>query len=167
MTQDVVARIAASHPPCSRRFSLPDRGTRRTILVDTPTQPHYTHAHPLSGVTPSKRGGLPECLHAAGWRRRCFLGGLTLAGAAGLLGQHARPVTAEPPPETMRLRLPKPPGICIAPQYVAEKFLHLEGFTDVHEVAATDTIEAYKASPPGPSTSAWASPTVGCHSGQT
>jgi NitT/TauT family transport system substrate-binding protein len=69
--------------------------------------------------------------HAEGWTRRCFLGGLTWAGAAGLLGLHARPVSAEPPPETTRIRLIKISGICIAPQYVAEELLRSEGFTDV------------------------------------
>jgi NitT/TauT family transport system substrate-binding protein len=72
---------------------------------------------------------------AAGWTRRRFLGGLTLAGTAGLLGLPARPVTAEPPPETTRLRLFKTPGICVAPQYVAEELLHAEGFSEVHYVA--------------------------------
>jgi NitT/TauT family transport system substrate-binding protein len=53
---------------------------------------------------------------AAGWTQRCFLGGLTVAGAAGLLSLPARPVAAEPPPETTRLRLHKSPGICITPR---------------------------------------------------
>jgi NitT/TauT family transport system substrate-binding protein len=69
--------------------------------------------------------------HAEGWTRRCFLGGLTWAGAAGLLDLHARPVSAEPPPETTTIRLFKVSGICIAPQYVAEEFLRGEGFTEV------------------------------------
>jgi NitT/TauT family transport system substrate-binding protein len=72
--------------------------------------------------------------HAEGWSRRKFLAGLTLAGTAGLLGLHPRPAVAEPPPETTRVRLSKNPGICIAPQYVAEEFLHLEGFTEVQYV---------------------------------
>jgi len=69
--------------------------------------------------------------HADGWTRRRFLGGLTVAGTAGLLGLHPRPVAAEPPPETTRLRLYKFPGICLAPQYVAEELLRAEGFTEV------------------------------------
>jgi hypothetical protein len=32
---------------------------------------------------------------SAGWTRRRFLGGLTLAGTAGLLGLHPRPSVAE------------------------------------------------------------------------
>src|SRR5215510_7765672 len=63
--------------------------------------------------------------------RRRFLGGLTLVGTAGLLGWHPRPVAAEPPPETTRIRLVKIPSVCLAPQYVAEEFLRAEGFLDV------------------------------------
>jgi hypothetical protein len=55
---------------------------------------------------------------AEGWTRRRFLGGLTLAGTAGLLGLHPRPVTAEPPPETTRITLVRIPSICQAPSYV-------------------------------------------------
>ena len=73
--------------------------------------------------------------HARQCSRRRFLGRLTLAGAAGLLGWHPRPVAAEPPPETTRLRLYKFPGICLAPQYVAEELLRAEGFTEVQYLA--------------------------------
>jgi NitT/TauT family transport system substrate-binding protein len=67
-------------------------------------------------------------------RRRNVLAGLSAAGAAGLLG--ARPTLArEPPPEVTTIRLTKIPGICIAPQYVAEKLLLAEGFTEVRYVA--------------------------------
>jgi NitT/TauT family transport system substrate-binding protein len=69
-----------------------------------------------------------------GWSRRKFLAALTLAEATALLGLGIRPVAAEPPPETRRIRLHKMAGICIAPQYVAEEFLHLEGFTAVQYV---------------------------------
>ena len=75
----------------------------------------------------------------ARWSRRQLLGGLTLAGTAGLLGLHPRPAAAEPPPEITRIRLHKMPGICIAPQYVAEELLHAEGFTEVHYVQAEVT----------------------------
>jgi NitT/TauT family transport system substrate-binding protein len=53
---------------------------------------------------------------------------------AGLLGVHPRPVAAEPPPETTRLRLGRLPGICGAPLFVAEEFLPGEGFTEVQYV---------------------------------
>ena len=71
---------------------------------------------------------------ADGWTRRRFLGGLTVAGTAGLLGFQTRPVAAEPPPETTRIRLTHISGICVAPQYVAEELLRSEGFTEVQYV---------------------------------
>jgi len=74
---------------------------------------------------------------AEGWTRRRFLGGLTLTGTAGLLSLHSRPVAAEPPPETTRIRLVQIPSICQAPQYVAEALLRSEGFTEVHYLQKT------------------------------
>jgi NitT/TauT family transport system substrate-binding protein len=79
--------------------------------------------------------------HARPFSRRRFLGGLTLAGTAGLLGSHPRPVAAEPPPEATTLRLAQTASICQAPQYVAEALFEAEGFTDVQfvgEGAAAD-----------------------------
>jgi NitT/TauT family transport system substrate-binding protein len=75
---------------------------------------------------------------AEGWTRRCFLGGLTAAGAATLLGWRTRPVAAEPPPETTRIRLVKVPSICRAPQFIAETLLAGEGFTEVHYIEDAD-----------------------------
>ena len=72
--------------------------------------------------------------HARQLSRRRFLRGVTLAGTAGLLGWHPSPVTAEPPPETTRIRLSGAPSICRAPQYLTEELLRSEGFTDVHYV---------------------------------
>ncbi len=85
---------------------------------------------------------------AEGWTRRRFLGGLTLAGTAGLLGLHSRPVAAEPPPETTRIRLVRIPSICQAPSYVAEALLRSEGFTEVHylQKGGTTDIETALAS---------------------
>jgi NitT/TauT family transport system substrate-binding protein len=40
-------------------------------------------------------------------------------------------VKAEPPPETTTVRLTQDPAICLAPQYVAEELLRLEGFSDI------------------------------------
>jgi NitT/TauT family transport system substrate-binding protein len=57
--------------------------------------------------------------------RRAFLGGMTATLAT------ARSVSAEPRPETKRIRLLKNPSICWAPQYVAEDLLHAEGFSEV------------------------------------
>jgi NitT/TauT family transport system substrate-binding protein len=72
--------------------------------------------------------------HPRQFSRRRFLGGLTLAAAAGLLGVHPRPVAAEPPPETTALRLARTSSICQAPQYVVEALFAAEGFTDVQFV---------------------------------
>ncbi len=55
---------------------------------------------------------------AAGWTRRAFLGGLTVAGTAGLLGLHQGLVAAEPPPETTRLRLHEVGMIKSVPQKI-------------------------------------------------
>jgi NitT/TauT family transport system substrate-binding protein len=76
--------------------------------------------------------------HAAGWTRRAFLGGLTLAGTAGLLSRHARPVAAEPPPETTRIRVMKVPALCEAPAQVAQELLRAEGYSDVQYVWAPE-----------------------------
>jgi NitT/TauT family transport system substrate-binding protein len=83
-----------------------------------------------------------------GWTRRRFLGGLTVAGTAGLLGLHPKPAVAEPPPETTRIRLVRIPSICQAPSYVAEELLRSEGFTEVHylQKAGTADIETALAS---------------------
>jgi NitT/TauT family transport system substrate-binding protein len=72
--------------------------------------------------------------HARRFSRRRFVGGLTLAGAAGLLGVHPRPVAGEPPPETTTLRLARTASICQAPQYVVDALLEAEGFTEVQFV---------------------------------
>jgi NitT/TauT family transport system substrate-binding protein len=69
--------------------------------------------------------------HTQRWRRRAFLGGLTLAGTVGLLGLRPRPAGAEPPPETTKLTLVQVTGLCVAPQYLAEELLAGEGFTEV------------------------------------
>jgi histidine kinase/DNA gyrase B/HSP90-like ATPase len=74
--------------------------------------------------------------HARPISRRRFLGGVTLAGTAGLLGVSPRRAAAEPPPETTRLRLANDPVLCFAPQFVADELLRLEGFTDVQYINA-------------------------------
>jgi NitT/TauT family transport system substrate-binding protein len=75
--------------------------------------------------------------HARPFSRRRFLGGVTLAGTAGLLGLPSQWVAAEPPPETTTLRLTQTPAICLAPQYVAADLLRGEGFTNVQYVKTT------------------------------
>jgi NitT/TauT family transport system substrate-binding protein len=81
---------------------------------------------------------------AAGWTRRRFLGGLTLAGTAGLLGLHPRPIAAEPPPETTKLTLAQISGLCVAPQYMAEELLQGEGFTEVHYIKTGGNVETFR-----------------------
>jgi NitT/TauT family transport system substrate-binding protein len=51
---------------------------------------------------------------------------------------------AEPPPEITRVRLVHSPAICLAPQYLAEDLLRLEGFTQIDyvEVGALAPIAA-------------------------
>ena len=71
---------------------------------------------------------MAEC---ATWSRRSFMCGLTIAGAAGLLGLDDRPAAAEPPPESNRIRLPRPGAMCEAPQYLVRELLAAEGFTTV------------------------------------
>ena len=62
--------------------------------------------------------------------RRAFLARTSALGATGLLGLYHRMAAAEAPPETTKLRLVHSPFICLAPQYLAEEFLPMEGFTD-------------------------------------
>jgi len=73
--------------------------------------------------------------------RREFLRSGALAGAVGLVGFRAEPVLAEPPPETTKLRLGRSPGICFAPQFVAEDLLRSEGFTEIEYVKTATTVE--------------------------
>ena len=66
--------------------------------------------------------------------RREFLTTAALAGTGALLGLPSHIDTAEPPPETRKLRLVKIPSICQAPQFVAEEFFRAEGFKDIEYV---------------------------------
>ncbi len=65
--------------------------------------------------------------------RRRLLATLSSAAAAGLIGG-IKASAQEAPPETSTIRLAKIPGICIAPQYVAEGLLRTEGFINVEYV---------------------------------
>jgi NitT/TauT family transport system substrate-binding protein len=67
--------------------------------------------------------------------RRSFAASLSAAGAVALLGTQDA-LAEEPLPETTTVRLIKIPGICIAPQYVAEDLLRAEGFTDIRYVVS-------------------------------
>ena len=65
--------------------------------------------------------------------RRRFLRGLSLAGAASVIGTPPSQA-ADGPLETTTVRLPKVAGICVSPQYAAEELLRAEGFTDIRYV---------------------------------
>jgi NitT/TauT family transport system substrate-binding protein len=72
--------------------------------------------------------------------RRDFLATLSAAGAAGVLGSAAS-LAGPGPPEVTTVHLAKIPGICIAPQYLAEELLRAEGFTDVRYVPISSAIQ--------------------------
>jgi NitT/TauT family transport system substrate-binding protein len=76
--------------------------------------------------------------------RRRFLGTMSSACAAGLLGS-SNSVAQEAPPETTSIRLAKSRSLCIAPQYLAEELLRAEGFTDVRYVMSDGGIGQSKA----------------------
>ena len=69
--------------------------------------------------------------------RREFFYATSLMSATVLLGLPTL-TSAEPPPEITKIRLAKVPAICLAPQYLAEELLRLEGFSQVEYVAARD-----------------------------
>jgi len=66
--------------------------------------------------------------------RRSFLARSSALAAASLLGV-PRIASAEPPPEKTKIRLLHFPAICLAPQYLAEAFLRMEGFTEIEYVS--------------------------------
>ncbi len=63
--------------------------------------------------------------------RRSFLSRTAGLALGGMAASYARIAAAEPPPETPRIRLIHAPTLCLAPQYIAEDLLRLEGFTDI------------------------------------
>ncbi len=70
------------------------------------------------------------------YSRRRLLAAAALVGAMTLV-RPSRSSAAEPPPEVTKLRLLKlNPGICIAPQYVANELLRAEGFAEIEYVAS-------------------------------
>jgi NitT/TauT family transport system substrate-binding protein len=66
--------------------------------------------------------------------RRTFMSRLATGATASLAGLGPQPASAEPPPETRRIRLVRIPSICRAPQYVADELLRGQGFTDIEYV---------------------------------
>jgi NitT/TauT family transport system substrate-binding protein len=72
--------------------------------------------------------------------RRDFLSTLSAAGAAGVFGART-PRAGEAPPETSTVLIGgDPPGICIAPQYIAEGLLRAEGFTEILYLSAPGSV---------------------------
>ncbi len=67
--------------------------------------------------------------------RRDLLRGV--AGTVGLLGWPPGHASAEPAPETTRLRIEHSPSICVAPQYIVGELLKAEGFSDIKYVKMT------------------------------
>jgi NitT/TauT family transport system substrate-binding protein len=72
--------------------------------------------------------------------RRRFLTTLSLAGAASFVGVPRVPA-AEGALETTTVRILKNPGICIAPQYVAEELLRAEGFAEIRYIDQGPTLD--------------------------
>jgi len=67
--------------------------------------------------------------------RRRFVGTLSMAGVAGLLDWGSEPASAEPPPETTKIRPIQIYDPCSGtPLIVAEDLLRAEGFTEVQYV---------------------------------
>ncbi len=75
--------------------------------------------------------------------RRAFLRGMTTAGLASAIGAPAAWAAAEPL-ETKTIKLVKIPGICVAPQYIADELLRAEGFSEVQYVYVPDGAGTYK-----------------------
>ena len=65
--------------------------------------------------------------------RRTFLQNSSALSVASMFGFPGG-ARAEPLPETTRIRLVASPAICLAPQFVAEPLLRLEGFTEIEYV---------------------------------
>jgi NitT/TauT family transport system substrate-binding protein len=64
--------------------------------------------------------------------RRRFLTGLATSGVAALTSRGV--FSQEAVPETTTVRFSRAPGICLAPQYVAEELIRAEGLTDFRYV---------------------------------
>jgi NitT/TauT family transport system substrate-binding protein len=65
--------------------------------------------------------------------RRSFLAAAGASGIAGLLGAGGA-LAAEAPPEITTIRLPNDRAVCIAPEFVADELLRMEGFTEIRHI---------------------------------
>src|SRR5215813_12007970 len=73
------------------------------------------------------------------WGRRDFVKGLAvLTGAAGL-SVYGKLASAGPEPEISKIRFLHAPALCVAPQYLAEALLRMEGFTEIDYLAPPST----------------------------
>jgi NitT/TauT family transport system substrate-binding protein len=70
-------------------------------------------------------------IHAKEMSRRGFLKRASSLAAAGYLGAHHAGSVAAQPLETTTIRLVHAPSICVAPQYLAEQFMRMDGFKDI------------------------------------
>jgi NitT/TauT family transport system substrate-binding protein len=78
--------------------------------------------------------------------RRSFLAQTSALGASWLFAP-SKAALADPLPETERIRLVRNPAICLAPEYVAEDLLRVEGFSqvqyaDIEDLGAVRMLEA-------------------------
>ena len=76
--------------------------------------------------------------------RRAFLHGMTTAGMASAISPQAAWSATAQPLETKTIKLVQIPGICVAPQYIADELLRAEGFSDVQYVYVADGAGTYK-----------------------
>jgi NitT/TauT family transport system substrate-binding protein len=102
-------------------------------------------------VSITEGGSAMNTLSANRFSRRRFLANASALSAASLFGL-PRTAAAEPPPETTKIRLLHLPGICLAPNYIAEELLRLEGFSDVEYVqqehtASTSVVDIWPDAP--------------------
>ena len=70
-----------------------------------------------------------------------------LGGFTAFMGYSLQPAAAEPPPEVTSIGFSLFPTTCLAPQYLAEEFLRMEGFSDVKYRAPTNLINKEDAAP--------------------
>ncbi len=81
-----------------------------------------------------------------GWNRREFLSTVALAGTGALLRLQSNSLAADPPPETIKIKIvQRTDAMCNAPMYLAEELLAAEGFTEAEYVKTTGGSGAEKA----------------------
>jgi NitT/TauT family transport system substrate-binding protein len=90
-------------------------------------------AGPEQEIDPQRREAAVIGLRAKAVNRRDFLAATCALSASAVLGS-AKRASAEPLPEVKKIRLPHTGALCLAPQYVAEELLKIEGFSTVEYV---------------------------------